>query len=222
MSSTFKFIATAFVLARVDRGEERLDRRIVFKRSDLVEYSPVTEKHADRDGMTVAEICEAAMTLSDNTAGNLLLDILGGPPGLTAQCRAFGDIATRLDRREPDLNEATPGDPRDTTTPSAMLDNLRRLVLGDSLSAGSRAQLIRWLVDNKTGDSRLRAGFPKGWRVGDKTGSGAHGGANDVAVAWPPDRAPLLVAAYFTESAATPAERNAVLAEAARIVSSRV
>jgi beta-lactamase class A len=217
LCSTFKFLATAFVLVRVDRGEESLSRRVIYSKSDLVTYSPTTEKHVE-GGMTIGEICEAAMVLSDNTAGNLLLDSFGGPAGLTSFARALGDTVTRLDRRETELNEATPGDPRDSTTPRAMLDMLRRAILSDLLSASSREQLTAWLVANRTGDKRLRAGVPKGWRVGDKTGSGSNGAANDIAVIWPPARAPIIVTAYYADAHATDDERNAVLAEVGRLV----
>jgi beta-lactamase class A len=219
LCSTFKFLAAAFVLARCDGGEERLARRIVFSQQDLVTYSPVTERHVGETGMTVAEICEAAITLSDNTAGNLLLGTFGGPAGLTAYARSLGDRSTRLDRIETELNEATPGDPRDTTTPAAMLETMRALLVGEALSPRSREQLTAWLLANKTGDKRLRADVPEGWRVGDKTGTGGHGSANDVGIAWPPGRAPILIAAYYAESEASDAERNAVLAEVGRIVS---
>jgi beta-lactamase class A len=171
--------------------------------------------------MTLAELCEAALTVSDNTAANALLASFGGPPALTSYARSLGDTVTRLDRAEPDLNEATPGDPRDTTTPAAMLGNLHRLVLGDALAPGSRARLTSWLAANTTGSARIRAGLPKEWRVGDKTGSGNHAVANDVAVAWPPGRAPLLLSVYYAESSASADQRNAVIAEAARIVAAR-
>jgi beta-lactamase class A len=218
MTSTFKFVAAAFVLARVDRGEEDLARRIAYAREDLVTYSPVTEKRAGATGgMTVGEICDAAVTLSDNTAGNLLLDSFGGPGGLTAYMRSLGDGVSRLDRRETALNEAAPGDPRDTTTPAAMLGIRRETVLGTALSTRSREQLAAWLVANKTGDKRLRAGVPKGWRVGDKTGSGTNNVTNDIAVLWPPGRAPIAVAAYYAEARASADERDAVLAEVGRL-----
>lgn len=217
LCSTFKFLAAAFVLARVDRNEESLSRRIVYAKDSLVTYSPITEKHVGEGGLTVGEICDAAVTLSDNTAGNLLLDSFGGPAGLTAYMRSLGDSVTRLDRRETELNEAKPGDPRDTTTPVAMLEVLRKTVLGTALSASSREQLTAWLVANKTGDKRLRAGVPKGWRVGDKTGSGANNVTNDIAVIWPPGRAPIIVAAYYAEARASEDERNAVLAEVGRL-----
>jgi beta-lactamase class A len=216
LCSTFKFLAAAYVLARVDRGEESLGRRVLYSKSDLVTYSPTTEKHVE-GGLTIAEICEAAMVLSDNTAGNLLLDSFGGPAGLTLFARSLGDTVTRLDRRETELNEAAPGDPRDTTTPDDMLELMRKIVLGNALSHSSREQLIAWLVANKTGDKRLRAGIPQGWRVGDKTGGGSNGATNDIAVIWPPDRAPILVAAYYAQARATDEERNAVLAEVGRL-----
>ncbi len=216
LCSTFKFLAAAFVLARVDRGEERLDRRVLYSKSDLVTYSPVTEKHVE-GGMTVAGICEAAVTLSDNTAGNLLLDSFGGPAGLTAYMRSLGDDVTRLDRRETALNEAAPGDPRDTTTPEAMLETMRKIVLGAALSPSSRAQLADWILSSKTGDKRLRAGVPKAWRLGDKTGGGGRNATNDVAVIWPPDRAPIVVTAYYIGADASGDQRNAVLAEVGRL-----
>ena len=218
LCSTFKFVAAAFVLARVDRGEDSLARRITYGKDQLVPYSPVTEKHAGGGGLTVGELCEAAVTLSDNTAANLLLDGFGGPAGLTVYMRSLGDGVSRLDRREPGLNEAAPGDPRDTTTPAAMLGIVRETVLGTALSAPSRERLAAWLVANKTGDRRLRAGVPPGWRVGDKTGSGGHNATNDIAVLWPPGgRAPIVVAAYHAEARASADERDAVLAEVGRL-----
>lgn len=217
MCSTFKCLAAALVLTRVERKEESLARRVVYTKNDLVPYSPTTGKHVGGGGLTVAKICEAALTLSDNTAANLLLDSFGGPAALTAYARALGDGITRLDRREPELNEAIPGDPRDTTTPLAMLDNLRKVVLGTALSATSRDQLTAWLVANKTGDKRLRAGVPQDWRVGDKTGTGSHNATNDIAVLWPPGRAPIVVTAYYVEARALAAERDTVMAEVGRL-----
>ncbi|HYG91670.1 MAG TPA: class A beta-lactamase [Azospirillum sp.] len=218
LCSTFKLLASAAVLARVDAGRESLSRRIRFETGDLVTYSPITKDRVGGDGMTLAELCEATMTLSDNTAGNLILDSLGGPSGVTEFARSLGDSVTRLDRRETELNTAIPGDPRDTTTPKAMVANLRSLVLGDRLSPASRDQLTAWMVANKTGDARLRAGVPTGWRVGDKTGSGAYGTANDVGVIWPANRRPLVVSVYLTETKASLGDRDAVIAEVARVL----
>ncbi|WP_442782276.1 class A beta-lactamase [Collimonas fungivorans] len=220
MCSTFKLLAAGLTLHRVDQGREQLARRIRFEKADLVPYSPATEEHAGGDGMSVAELCEATLTLSDNTAANLLLHSFGGPPQLTAYLRSLGDKVTRLDRIEPDLNQATPGDPRDTTSPSAMLSTMQQLLLGNALSADSRKQLTTWLLANKTGDKRLRALLPAGWRVGDKTGSGAYGSTNDIGMLFPPGRAPLLVAAYLTGTKASEATRNATLAEVGRLAAS--
>jgi beta-lactamase class A len=222
MCSTFKLLAAAAILGRVDAGSERLDRRIRFEASAVVVNSPVTKDRVGGPGMSIAEICEAAMIVSDNTAGNLLLAGLGGPAGLTAYARSLGDTVTRLDRIEPHLNEATPGDPRDTTTPAAMLSNLRTLVLGTVLSAKSREQLTAWLLGNKTGGTRLRAGLPDGWRVGDKTGSGENGTTNDVGVVWPPERAPIIVSIYLTQTLATGEQRNATLAAVGRAIAAAV
>ncbi len=217
LCSTHKLLAAAFVLARVDREMESLGRRVVYARGDLVPYSPVTEDHADGSGMTVGELCEAALTVSDNTAANLLLDSFGGPAALTAYLRSLGDGTTRLDRREPELNEAKAGDPRDTTTPAAMLATLRRIVLGEALSIPSRDQLTAWLVACKTGSTSLRAGVPGGWRIGDKTGSGENNATNDVAVIWPPGHAPLVVTAYSIGARASREQRLAVLADVGRL-----
>jgi beta-lactamase class A len=218
MCSTFKALAVSHVLARVDRGEEQLDRRVIVHPRDLVGGS-ITEKRIGGSGMTIAELCEAALTVSDNTAANLLLSTVGGPAALTAFLRSIGDEVTRLDRIEPALNEAIPGDPRDTTTPAAMVETLRGLVLGTTLSDESRARLTAWLVANKTGNARIRAGVPRTWRVADKTGTGNHGSTNDIAVLWPPSREPIVLAIYFTQVSAKPADCDRVVADAARLVS---
>jgi beta-lactamase class A len=220
MCSTFKVLAAGAILKRVDERREKLDRRIKYSASDVVVNSPSTEKHVD-DGMTLAELCEAAITLSDNTAGNLLLANIGGPKGLTGFARSLGDRITRLDRTEPTLNEATPGDPRDTTAPEAMAGNLKALVLGNALSAASREHLTGWLTGNKTGDTRLRAGMP-GWRIGDKTGSGEHGTANDLAVIWPPGRAPVIAAVYLTNTQADAEHRNGAIADVGRAIAKAI
>jgi beta-lactamase class A len=220
MCSTFKLLAAAAVLARVDAGKEQPDRRIRFEASDIVVNSPVTKERAGGTGMSLTELCEAAMIVSDNTAGNLLLAAIGGPAGLTAYMRSLGDAVTRLDRIEPELNEALPDDPRDTTSPVAMLTNLQTLVLGNVLSAASKERLTGWLIGNKTGDTRLRAGLPKDWRVGDKTGSGERGTTNDVGIVWPPRRAPVLIAIYLTGTPAAAEQRNATLAAVGRAVAS--
>ena len=208
-----KLLAAGAVLARTDAGTDGLDRRLRYTRADVVTYSPVTQEHANGDGMTLGALCEASVTLSDNTAGNLLLGILGGPPGLTAFLRSLGDQQSRLDRTEPTVNEAQPGDPRDTTTPEAMLRDIRALALGDALSLPARTTLQGWLRAGKTGGARLRAGLPAGWTVGEKTGTADHGTSNDVGLLWPPSGGqPVLVAAFLTESPANGAGRDAALA----------
>lgn len=226
MCSTFKTLASGLVLHRVDQGKEQLDRRVRFSKADLVDYSPGTEKHVGGDGMTVSDICSVMTTLSDNTAANLMLASFGGPAGLTAWLRSIGDDTTRLDRNEPTLNSAIPGDPRDTTTPAAMAATLRALALGSVLSPASREQFVAWLVGNRTGDTRLRAGVPAGWTVGDKTGTGTNGTHNDIAVIWPVGakaRRPLIVTTYLTEATATaPAMRDAAIVDVARWVAASV
>jgi beta-lactamase class A len=217
MCSTHKLLSAAFALWRVDHGQESLSRRIVYEARDLVTYSPATEKHAGK-GLSVAQICEAAVTLSDNTAANLLFASFGGPAGLTGFVRALGDDVTRSDRMETELNEAAPGDPRDTSTPLAMAATMRKLLVGEALSQTSRAQLAQWLIDNKTGDERLRAGLPNDWRIGDKTGTGERNTTNDVAIVWPPGRAPLIVTVFYAEADASLAQRNAIIADAARAI----
>jgi beta-lactamase class A len=218
MCSTFKVLAAAAILTRVDAGWEQLSRRIRIEPSDLLSYAPVTKQHVGGEGLSVAELCEAAVTLSDNTAANLILARLGGPSAVTQYAHSLDDQYTRLDRTEPDLNAAEPGDLRDTTTPAAMAGNLKLLATGTALSAASRDQLMAWLVGCKTGDAKLRAGLPKDWRVGDKTGSGGHGSSNDVAVVWPAGRPPLIIAAYLTGTAATDEQRNAIHAAIGRAV----
>ena len=208
--STFKALAAACVLARVDRGEEQLTRRVMYTQADVLSYAPVAKLHV-ADGMTMAEICDAAVGVSDNTAGNLQLASFGGPAGLTAWLRSIGDPVTRLDRIETALNEAKPGDLRDTTTPHAVAETLRKLLVGNTLKPTSRQQLIDWLVASKVGDARLRAGLPKDWRVGDKTGTNDVGCANDVAITWPPGRAPLIIASYLDHAGGTAKDRDRVL-----------
>ncbi|MGG6896814.1 MULTISPECIES: class A beta-lactamase [Rhizobium] len=223
MCSTFKALVAALVLSRVDKGEEKLDRRIHYTKSDLLGNSPATEANVGETGMTVAELCAAAVTLSDNAAANLLLASFGGPKELTAFCRSLGDEITHLDRIEPELNyHDTPDDQRDTTTAAAMLENLRRLLFTDVLSPASRSQLAAWLIMTKTGDARLRAGLPKNWLVGDKTGTSDDkvGNANDIAVLWPSNRAPIIVTAYCEIPGIAADERNAVIAEIGRIAAS--
>src|SRR5438105_4740507 len=166
LCSTFKLVAAAAVLQRVDRGEERLSRFVRYTENDLLEYAPVTRMHVSEGGMSLGDLCAAAVSVSDNAAGNLILATLGGPPGLTRYCRSLGDRITRLDRTEPTLNQVGPGEVRDTTTPAAMLDLMRAIFIGNALSEPSRRKLETWLVQAKVGGDRIPAGLPPGWRVG--------------------------------------------------------
>jgi beta-lactamase class A len=218
MCSTFKLLLVSATLARIEREQESLARRIAVHKEDLVPWAPFTETRVGNDA-SVEELCAAAMTQSDNVAANLLLRGIGGPPGIGAYARTLGDSVTRLDRQETELNSAIAGDPRDTTTPRAMLGNLHALLLGDALAPASRQQLETWMRGNTTGDARLRAGLPKAWQAGDKTGSGANGTTNDVAIVWPPGRPPLLVACYLTGSKLDSENRDALLAKMARALS---
>ncbi len=210
MCSTFKLLAAAEALKRVDEGAERLDRTIAFGPTDLLDYAPIAKAHAAEGAMTLADLCAAAIDWSDNTAANLVLQAIGGPAGFTQFARSLGDNVTRLDRNEPSLNEATPGDPRDTTSPRAMAEDMQKVLLGDALSDASRRQLQTWLIGDKVGDKRLRAGLPPSWRIGDKTGSGERGSTNTIAILWSPERAPIIATAYYTESFAPMDARNAI------------
>ena len=220
MLSSFKLLAAGFVLDRHDRGEDSLDRRIRYTRADLVEWSPVTEKHVGGDGLTLAELCHATITTSDNTAANLMHQSYGGPAALTRFVRRLGDLTTRHDRYEPDLNTSDPNQPSDTTTPRAIAETTGKLVVGDVLSSSSRRLLQDWLLANTTGGKRLRAGFPLGWRIGEKTGTDPSVGANDVGVAWPPDGAPLLVSAYVETTSVSQETRDATIATVAKLAAS--
>lgn len=217
MCSTFKSLAVAAVLARVDAGQERLARRVPYTHRDLLDYAPVTRAHAGQGWMTIEALCQAAIELSDNTAANLLLASLGGPHAVTRYARSLGDEVTRLDRTEPSLNEYKPGELRDTTSPEAMARDWERILVGEALSAHSRNLLRGWLIADKTGLDCIRAGVPKDWVAGDKTGSGENGTRNDVAILKPPGRTPIIVAAYLTGATAFSSARNAALAEVGRI-----
>jgi len=218
MCSTFKFLAAAAVLKRVDEKQDQLDRFVSYDAKDILEYAPVTKAHLKEGGMTLGALCEAAIEQSDNTAGNLLLDAVGGPARVTNFARRLGDQVTRLDRKEPDLNSAILGDDRDTTTPGSMMADMTRILNGDVLSRSSRRQLEDWLQRNKTGETMIRAGVPTNWIIGDKTGRGANGATNDIAIMRPPDRAPVLLAIYSVGSTATADDRAAAIAEVAKIV----
>lgn len=200
MCSTFKLPLVALVLQAADLRELDLATPVPITRADIVSHAPVTEAHVGKS-LSIRDLAEAAQLTSDNTAANLLMKRLGGPEGVTKRLRALGDEKTRLDRWEPAMNLVIGDDPRDTTTPHAMVKTVEKLVLGDVLRPASRKLLVTWMVNTRTGMGRLRAGVPASWKVGDKTGTGIHrdmpNRINDVAVIWPPDKAPLVVAAFY-------------------------
>ena len=221
MCSLFKSLAAAAVLRDHDRRGETLDRRVYYPRRDVLEYAPETAKHV-RDGMLVRELCHAAITLSDNTAGNLLLREIGGPAGLTEFVRSIGDRVPRLDRWETALNTALPGDRRDTTSPHAIATTLERLLVGRALHPRDRHQLREWMLANQTSDERFRAGLPKGWRLADKTGSGEYGSSNDAGVAWSPNGDPVVIAVLTRQDEADAVTDNALFVDVAAMVAKRL
>ncbi|RQS16055.1 class A beta-lactamase [Burkholderia sp. Bp9002] len=218
MCSTHKFLSAVAVLSLVDQGKLALDKPVKYGNADLLDYAPVAREHVERGFMTVDELCAAATVWSDNTAANLLLELLGGPAGWTRFARSIGDDASRLDRTEPALNSAIPGDPRDTTTPDAMLANLKMTLLGTVLSESSREKLQSWMLSGTITDTLLRAGVPLEWRVGDKSGAGKNGTRNDIGIIFPPDASPILAAIYYTESTGSLASREEVIAEVGGII----
>jgi beta-lactamase class A len=215
-ASTFKLLLAAAILAEVDAGRLSLDHEVPVSVKDLVTYSPTTEPLVPRGAVAVRVLLKAVIELSDNTAANLLLALIGGPQGYTKYLRGLGDTETRLDRMETALNSNIAGDPRDTTTPRAMVTSMSRVLLEDALAQTSTDLLIGWLIGSQTGLERIRAGLPKDWRVGDKTGSGANGAVNDLAIFWPPNRMPVLLAIYMSESTRSTAELNAAHADITR------
>jgi beta-lactamase class A len=201
------------VLARTDDKSLALDQEIPFGPADVIDFSPVTSQHVGQGHLPLAELARATVITSDNTAGNLLLAVVGGPAGLTAFLRRHGDDVTRLDRNEPALNSNLPGDLRDTTSPRAMVSTMRTLLTTHALSPASRELLMGWMIDCETGKQRLRGGLPRDWRVGDKTGTGSRGAVNDVAIVWPPGRGAILVAAYLSDSTSSVTSLNAIHVE---------
>lgn len=218
MCSTFKFLLAAAALRRVDQGQMSLDQVLAFGEADLLSYAPVTKANVAKGGLPLGELCDAVVTVSDNTAANVILRTIGGPQAVTAFARSIGDMDTRLDRNEPELNSAIPGDPRDTTTPQAIGEDMARLLSGNALAPASQQMLENWMVSSKTGLKRVRAGVPKSWVIGDKTGSGANGSANVIALIRPENRATLFASVYLTGSSAPAEELDAVHVEVGRII----
>jgi beta-lactamase class A len=221
MCSSFKWVLAASVLARADQGQLRLIDTISYTSAQLLPHSPVTATHVKEGHMRIEDLCAAAVEESDNCAANLLLARIGGPKNVTAYARSLGDSVTRLDRNEPSLNENLPGDPRDTTTPDAMAQTMKTVLIGDALRADSRAKLLDWLRKSDTGAHRLRAGLPQSWSEGDKTGTGERGAAVDNAIILPPHRAPIVAAAYVSDSNKSTEMLEAAIADLGRLIGTR-
>ena len=221
MCSSFKWVLAASVLARADQGQFRLSDTISYTSAQLLSHSPVTGAHVKEGHMRIEDLCAAAVEESDNGAANLLLARIGGPNSVTAFARSLGDSVTRLDRNEPTLNENRPGDPRDTTTPEAMVQTMKTVLIGNALRADSRAKLLDWLKKCDTGAHRLRAGIPASWSEGDKTGTGERGAAVDNAIIWPPHRAPILATAYMSDSNKSTEMLEAAIADLGRLIGTR-
>ncbi|MFZ4115492.1 MAG: class A beta-lactamase [Chthoniobacterales bacterium] len=219
LCSTFKVMDVAAILKKSMTDPGLLKKRIIYTTSDLVTtWNPITEQHV-AEGMTINELCAAAMSYSDNSAANFLANQLGGPSAVTAFARSIGDDSFRLDHLEGDgLGSAIPGDPHDTTTPEGMTKSLRKIMLGDILSPNLRDPLQMWFKANTTGNTCIRAGVPIGWTVGDKTGSGDYGTRNDIAVLWPIKGSPIVLSIYFTQFEKEAPKRDDVIAAATRIV----
>ncbi len=197
IQSTFKVMAVSAILKQSMTNSNLLQQKMTYTKQELVYWSPITEKHL-ADGMTISELCAAAIIFSDNTAINLLMKKLGGLEAVTAFARSIGDSTFRLGNWEAELN-SNPSDLQDTSTPEAMGKSLQQLALGNTLALSQRDQLLGWLKANTTGDSRIRAGVPKGWIVADKTGTGgSYGVTNDIAIIWPPEAPPIIMAIYFS------------------------
>lgn len=213
-ASTYKALAAGAVLQQ--NSIDKLNEVITYTNGDLVTYSPITAKHVDT-GMTLGEICEAAVRYSDNTAGNLLLEKLGGPEGFETALRKIGDNVTQVDRYETDLNSAVPGDKHDTSTPKALATDLKAFTVGNVLPTDKRTILTDWMRGNATGDALIRAGAPTGWEVDDKSGAGSYGTRNDIAIVWPPHRAPIVITILSTRDTQNATYDNALIAEAAQV-----
>ena len=217
MCSTFKWVLAAAILQQVDQGKVSLAKDIAFSQKDLLDYAPVTKAHVTDGKMAIGDLCAAAVELSDNTAANLLLPLVGGPAGLTQFVRALGDVTARFDRTEPDLNTNVDGDERDTTTPQAMAALLKTVFTGTVLKPASLDQLTAWMVATSTGQKRIRSVVPAGWTAGDKTGTGANGAVNDVAVIWPDKGEPIFMAIYTSGGTLDADGREAVIADTAKL-----
>ena len=219
LNSTHKTFSCAALLAKVDAQAISLDQPVAISQEMLVAYSPITEKSLSPQTITLREVCRAAVSYSDNTAGNVVIDAIGGVAGFNAYMRSIGDDITRLDRQEPDLNESTPGDLRDTSTPKAIINSLRQVLLGDGLSESSRNELTQWMRNDQVGGALLRASLPADWNIADKTGAGGYGSRSIIAVIWPPAKQPLVVGIYITQTDASLSASNQAIARIGAVLS---
>ena len=217
IQSTFKLMAVSAILKKSESDNSLLKQKITYTKQDLVFWSPITEKHV-ADGMTIFDLCAAAMMYSDNTATNLIVKKLGGPEAVTAFARSIGDNTFRIDGWEPDLN-SNPNNLCDTSTPKAMEKSLQQLTLGNVLAQSKRNQLVTWMKENTTGDTRIRAGVKKGWIVADKTGAGNdYGISNDIGIIWPPNCAPIVIAIYSGHNKKYTTRRDDILVSTTQLI----
>lgn len=213
MMSTFKPLACAHMLTLGEQGAIDPQSITPIREEDLVPYAPVTADLVGGKGISLIDLCEVTLRTSDNVAANLILRATGGPPALTKYIRSLGDPVTRLDRFEVALNEAVPGDPRDTTTPAAMVDLLKKLLLGQGLSETAQQQLKEWMSANAVSDTMLRSVLPGEWRIADRSGAGQNGSRAISAVVWKNDNTPVVVGIYITQSGVDMATLNSTIAD---------
>ncbi|TNH41791.1 class A beta-lactamase [Photorhabdus luminescens] len=218
LNSTFKALLCGVLLSEVDKGKVALTDAIQFNKTELVEYSPVSEKFVAPASMNWQQLCSAAVSYSDNTAANLIAKKVGGPAAMNLFFSGLGDSVTHLDRYEPELNSAIPGDERDTTTPVAVSQTLQKLTLGEVLKPSSRQQLVEWMRDDKVADALLRSVLPAGWKIADKTGAGDYGSRSIISIVWPKNSSPLIVAIYITQTEATIVQSNEAIARIGKIL----
>ncbi|WP_099609763.1 class A beta-lactamase [Vibrio coralliilyticus] len=217
MMSTFKTLMCANVLHLAEQKKLNLNATTTIKESDLATWSPITEKLTGQE-ITVQKACEATMLMSDNTAANIVLHQIGGPEQVTQFVRSLDDSVTRLDRFEPELNQATPGDKRDTTSPSAMVELLNTLLLQDGLSSESQQRLLTWMKNNKVSDPLIRSVLPQDWSVADRSGAGNQGSRGITALVWNSQRKPVILSIYLTQTQLDMVQRNRVINRVANLV----
>ncbi|MBB3324588.1 class A beta-lactamase [Atlantibacter sp. RC6] len=213
LTSTFKTLACAALLERLQKDGGSLDQQVTIQPDELLDYAPITKNYLAPATLSLRTLCAAAVSYSDNTAGNRILAYLGGPQAITQFMRRLGDNVTRLDRTEPTLNEAMPGDARDTSSPKSMAAGLQKILTSNTLTPANRATLDSWMREDKVGDALLRATLPQGWSIADKTGAGGHGSRAIIAAVYPPQQAPFYVAIYITRTEATMPMTNTAIAQ---------